>query len=551
MKKGIKILAFLFLVLLNPIFFAGCEENITEEDLLILDIPEVLQELQLGESIDLSADIVATYEEENVTEWVLIEIEGVSALEFTGIIFTPSIEGTYTVTFTLNYEGEEKVITRIVTVTNVINQNPEEDTIPPVLTVETYIPQEVVINYEAGGAIRDNYNITATDLVDGDLTDSVVITMPDTTQTEFDGIWFYPENLGNYNVVFMVSDAAGNETSVQKTLRVIENYPPELTVPDQGIFDWWEVEEYQSQNLMANFGLDMWDTAIDNVEATDTITNNSEATDITNDVTITVVGSLAGDVSNLVVNGAFTPVVADTYTITYRVEDSSGNNDEEVRTLVVNENIAPVIIYSRPVEPIYLGDAASYNTNDVITAGSITITDNGVDVSGSATITSVVKKYLNTSIADETITVTNGSFTPIKGGLHLVTISVTDSKGNTVNQEVLVNLDYNYLLDVYMQGSVISARNTGEAIVVYEACDYSDQLGTYLDDADVTYARIWDIVNVDTGVSVMSGYDPATDTITFAENQVGDYKIYYAASDAEDNIRIYFPSNNLQISLPI
>lgn len=128
---------------------------------------------------------------------------------------------------------------------------------------------------------------TALDDCDGDITDRVI-------REEKDG-----------TVTYRVSDGAGNETVVCRKIHYFDPVFPELTLLGGDTFQMLAGEAYQEPG---------W-TALDNLD---------------------------GDLTqNVVVTGQVDKYLAGTYTLTYTVSDSTGNEVAAERTVVVNPQPRP------------------------------------------------------------------------------------------------------------------------------------------------------------------------------------------------------------------
>lgn len=100
-----------------------------------------------------------------------------------------------------------------------IEESSEEDTVAPVITLNGDNPMEL----EVGDAFVDP-GATATDDVDGDLTDAIVVTGDVDTSVA-----------GTYTVTYTVSDAAGNEARAERIVHVVEpDEEPEEPIREGG-----------------------------------------------------------------------------------------------------------------------------------------------------------------------------------------------------------------------------------------------------------------------------------------------------------------------------
>ncbi len=140
---------------------------------------------------------------------------------------------------------------------------------------------EVGTTYSDAGA-------KAYDAYDGDLTAAIKTNaMVDTSV------------VGNYSVVYTVTDAAGNESSAVRTVRVVDTKAPEITLKGDANVSLAVGDEYAEAGATARDAYD-------------------------------------GDITQqIVVSGKVDTTVAGTYVVSYSVKDSSDNEATATRTVVV------------------------------------------------------------------------------------------------------------------------------------------------------------------------------------------------------------------------
>ncbi|WP_299440755.1 DUF5011 domain-containing protein [uncultured Aquimarina sp.] len=256
-----------------------------------------------------------------------------------------NVPGTYTIVYSVeDSSGNTSSVERIV---NVI------DNIPPVITVLGDNP----LILREGNTFNDP-GATATDNIDGDLTSQIAVTGSVNVNA-----------IGTYVLTYTVSDAAGNEVSETRTVNVIGDNPPVITL-------------LGDNPLEISYGSTFTDpgaTAADDLDG-----------DISGQITVT--GTV--DVNTL-----------GSYTITYSVTDSSGNNTQATRTVNVVDNISPVITL--------------VGANPFIVNVGSTFTDPGANASDN------VDGNLTSDIS---VTGTVDVNTPDD---YILTYSVTDSSNNT------------------------------------------------------------------------------------------------------------------------
>jgi len=255
----------------------------------------------------------------------------------------------------------------------------ETDTVPPEITLigAATVTVPLGANYTDAGA-------TATDNVDGDITDRIVVDNPVDTSTA-----------GTYTVTYSVQDAAGNSASATRTVIVqamADTVPPEITLIGSATV---------TVQLGANYA-DAGATATDNVD---------------------------GDITDrIVVDNPVDTGTAGTYTVTYSVEDAAGNSASAARTVIVQamaDTVPPEItMIGSTTVTVRLGavymDAGATATDNI--DGDITdriVVDNPVDTgtAGTYTVTySVEDAAGNRASATRTVIVAAPPPPPSGGG---------------------------------------------------------------------------------------------------------------------------------------
>ena len=267
-----------------------------------------------------------------------------------------SVIGSYTVTYNVtDSSGNDATeVTRTVSVT---------DTTAPVITLvgDTQITVEVGSTYTDLGA-------TASDNYDGVITaDIVTVNNVDTSV------------IGSYTVTYNVTDSSGNAASeVTRTVNVTDTTVPVITL----------VGDAEITVEVGSTYTDLGATASDNYDG-----------DITADI--------------VTVNNVDTSVIG-TYTVTYNVTDSSGNDATEVtRTVNVVDTTIPVITLVGDAEITVevgttytdLGATASDNYDGDITADIVTVNNVDVNTAGQYIITYNVSDAAGNDATEVTRTV--------------------------------------------------------------------------------------------------------------------------------------------------
>jgi len=213
------------------------------------------------------------------------------------------------------------------------------DTTAPVITLNG----ESSLILSAGTAYVD-LGATANDATDGDVT---VFT---TGAVNSDVV-------SSYTLTYSASDAAGNNTSVTRTVNVVDDIAPVITLEG--------------------------DSEISHSAGTDYTDASATATDATD-------GSV-----DVVTTGTVDSATVGSYTLTYTAMDAAGNISTETRTIKVVDDVAPVLTlngvtpFPHNVGGVYADMSVSV-TDNVDEVSAITITATGevnADVIGSYTVT--------------------------------------------------------------------------------------------------------------------------------------------------------------------
>ena len=186
--------------------------------------------------------------------------------------------GSFTVSYTAVYQGITKTVTRTVEVV---------DDVAPIISLTEDD------GYTLPGQPYEEAGFTATDEIDGDLTDRV-------ERREEDGVVWYS-----------VTDAAGNKTEVKRQIRYDDPVAPVLTLKGKSTVDLTVGDKWKEPGF----------TAEDNVDG-----------DLTDEVKV---------------SGSVDTGKAGTYTLVYSVKDSYGNETTQKRTVVVEAAPKP----TEPTEP--------------------------------------------------------------------------------------------------------------------------------------------------------------------------------------------------------
>jgi prepilin-type N-terminal cleavage/methylation domain-containing protein len=334
------------------------------------------------------------------------------------------------------------------------------DFVLPVITLLGDNP----INLNVGETYKDP-GVKATDDVDGDITDRIVITGN-----------INPNVAGPHTIIYNVADSAGNDAiAVTRTINVVDNLAPTITIETNGNsiyaksgstvvsvrdnaelnnsslkYQWINgtaipTESSFSTTFTNNSTLNtpasttgdyyLWILAkdsvgniamtksnvfyLDNIKPVITLTGSANITinkgNTYSDAGATSTDAHSGLNGNVTATGSVNPNVAGTYTVTYNVSDKAGNAATPVvRTIIVRDVLAPVITLNGS-NPVNMDAGTTY------TDAGATATD---DVDGNVT---------------SKITVT-GTVNPSVGGMYKVIYTVKDNANNTATATRAVNV---------------------------------------------------------------------------------------------------------------
>ncbi|MGY3794566.1 immunoglobulin-like domain-containing protein [Aquimarina sp. 433] len=283
-----------------------------------------------------------------------------SQIQVTGMVNT-NVTGAYELTYTVSdTAGNQVSATRTV---NVISDN------PPVITLVGSNPLEVSF-----GATFLDPGATATDDLDGDLTDQIQVSgAVDVTI------------LGSYTLVYSVTDSSGNNVEVTRTVNVIDNTSPVITLEGANPF-------------IVNVGNTFTDPG---ANANDNVDGNITA--------------------NITVSGSVDVNTPGDYVLTYSVTDSSNNTATITRTVRVIDNVAPVIT--------------------LVGASTITVQQGGSFTDPGATASDNVDGNITASIQ------TTGNVNVNLPGSYTIRYNVQDAAGNSateVTRTVIVESNINF-----------------------------------------------------------------------------------------------------------
>ena len=206
--------------------------------------------------------------------------------------------------------------------------------------------------------VGDTYSeqgATAQDNVDGDITTSITLTGSVDTETS-----------GEYLITYTVSDAAGNENTVTRTITVqaiIDTTSPDINLLGSDLITLTIGDTYSEQGA----------TALDNIDG-----------DITTNITLT---------------GSVDTETRGEYSITYTISDAAGNTNTVTRTITV--------LASKPLLTALTISVTEDSTDNTV-LGQVIVSDNGGAAISHFTLTGPSANQF-TIESDGTIHVVSGS----------------------------------------------------------------------------------------------------------------------------------------------
>src|SRR5690625_2342997 len=244
----------------------------------------------------MELEVGETYDEPGATAEDDVDGDVSDAIEVTGDVDTSTV-GEYEVVYTVSDEaGNEATATRVVNVVEADgNGEGDEDTVAPEITLNGDNPMELEV-----GETYDEPGATAEEEVDGDVSDAIEVTGDVDTST-----------VGEYEVVYTVSDEAGNEATATRVVNVVEadgngegdedTVAPEITLNGDNPMELEVGETYDEPGA----------TAEDDVDG-----DVSDAIEVSGDVDTSTVGE---------------------YEVVYTVSDEAGNEATETRIVNIVE----------------------------------------------------------------------------------------------------------------------------------------------------------------------------------------------------------------------
>ncbi len=389
-----------------------------------------------------------------------------------------------------------------------------QDTVPPVLTVNGDNPTTV----EAGVETYVELGATAIDNIDGDISSSVDIT-PGGPPVDSNVI-------GEYFVIYQVSDSAGNPADTQtRIVNVVDTTVPVITLNGAATVTLEAgIETYVEQGA----------TATDNADPSVSVLTGGDAVDDT------TVG---------------------TYVVTYDATDIYGNAAAQVtRTVNVVDTTVPVITLNGAATvtleagiETYVEQGATATDNadpavsvmtggdavDDTAVGTYMVTYNAMDASGN----SAAQVTRTVNVVDTTI--------PVITLVGAATVTLEAGIGGYAEQGATVADNADSTITVSIGGNAVNASAVGIYVVTYDAADASGNAAVQVTrtinvvdntapvivlagDANITLEADLDTY-AELGATVIDAGNPLAPLLiggdTVDTNAVGTYVVTYNAND--------------------
>ncbi|MFL0594584.1 putative Ig domain-containing protein, partial [Staphylococcus caprae] len=390
--------------------------------------------------------------------------EGVSFDSATNTISgTPTKVGSYPITVTTtDAEGNETTTKFTIQVV---------DTTKPTVTVIKDQTKEV-------NTAIDSITIEATDNSGQALTNKVSgLPAGVSFDSETNTISGTPTKVGSYPIVVTTTDAEGNETTTNFTIKVVDTTKPTVT-------------SIGNQTKEVNTPIDPI-----KIEAKD-----NSGQDVTNKVSGLPSGVSFNSATNTI---SGTPTKVGSYPITVTTRDESGNETTTNFMIKVVDTINPVVTS--------IADQTK-EVNTAIDSIKIESTDN----SGQAVTNKVSGLPAGVSFDSETNTI---SGTPTKVGNYPITVTTTDASGNKTETKFTIKVVDTTKPMVTAINNQTKEVNTSIDSIKIEATDNSGQV----------------VTNKVSGLPEGVIFDSETNTISGTPTKVGSYPIVVTTTDASGN----------------
>ncbi|ERJ11895.1 immunoglobulin-like domain-containing protein [Haloplasma contractile] len=423
-----------------------------------------------------------------------------------------NLVGTYTITYTVR-DLSNNSSTDSITVTI-------EDTTAPSITGLQDQTYEV-------GSEEPNWldGVTATDNYDGPI--YLTLDHVDTTNVDMNTV-------GTYTVTYTVTDANGNTTTETITVAIVDTTYPTIT----GLQD----QIYEVGTPEPNW--------LDGVTATD---NNDESFTLTLDNV---------DTTNVDMN------TVGTFTVSYTVTDANGNTTTESISVTIVDTTNPTITGLQAqtyevgtTEPNWLDGLTATDNNDesiTLTVDNVDTTSVDMNIVGTFTVTYTVTD-INGNTTTETITITIVDTTnPIITGLQDQTYEVGSTEPNwldgvtatdnydgsftlTLNNIDTTNVDMNTVGTFTVTYTVTDVNgNTTTETITITIVDTTKPIITGLQDQTYEVGSLepnWldDVTAMDNNDGEITLTLDHVDTTNVDMNTVGTYTVTYTVTDINGN----------------
>ena len=476
-------------------------------------------------------------------------------------------QGAYTVTYNVvDDHNNANVITREVVV---------EDTVPPVVTLNNESTSYTLERYGDWSAIDPGVTIDRGSYVESVTVDNTSTGLKAVTYTVKDGT-----NTTVKNRVITVEDTIAPVGSIKNPSYQLERFAvfndPGVENLDAGTYlagtDTSNVDNTLSSGSTFDVIYDLGDgtsniiltrtvTVVDTTAPVITLTNGDIGTTnytVERGTTYVDPGATTDTGETVTVNtSGLNMAVSDTYTVTYSATDADGNTGTASRTVIVEDNNAPVITlsganpYTVERASNYVDPGATADTGETVTVNTsglnMAVSDTYIVTYSATDADGNIGTESRTVIVDDTIapviTLTNGdvgttTYT-VERGTTYVDPGATADTGETVSDN---------------RSSNLNMAVSGTYIVTYSATDVDGNTGTVdrtvivedttapvitLDDGDIgttDYTVERGTTYVDPGATADTGETVTVNTSGLNMAVSDTYTVTYSATDADGNI---------------
>lgn len=308
--------------------------NVVDNKAPVIELSAIPTTMELGQTYKLPSPVLID-DGEVITNSAEMEVKitgpGSGYINHETLEFTPTEKGTYSIVYYGKDSSGNEVTSNVYTVA-------VSDTIKPVIVLDESVIDGVpaIAEYkDTDGNVIDVElpSFSATDEYDGIKSQEITVKDPDgdvlTVTDDGDRYTFTPNQNGSYTVVYKAVDLAGNETTMEFTVKVGDCQAPAITLTSAN-----KPGTYYIGDTMK---LDTTGITVTDNNTTDNTAFQNISTSITNGKLKIVLTTPDSSTVTFPYNDSYNYKfeTAGTYTLTYTATDSAGNSDPIVYTFEV------------------------------------------------------------------------------------------------------------------------------------------------------------------------------------------------------------------------